>query len=67
MWVRCSRSPRPHAPIKAGRTLSSLYSPALKRAIALAIVAPSHATPGMEVEGGRVAALPFLTVPDQIA
>ena len=65
--IAFDETPRPHAPIKGGRTLSSLYSPALKRAIALAIVDTAHATPGMEVEGGRVAALPFLAVPDQIA
>lgn len=61
-------TPRPHAPLKGcGRTLSSLYSPALKRAIALAIVDKTQATPGTEIDGGRVAALPFLAVPDQIA
>ncbi|MBV9991807.1 MAG: aminomethyltransferase family protein [Alphaproteobacteria bacterium] len=61
-------TPRPRAPVKGGRTLSSLYSPALKRAIALAVVDTAQAMPGTELGGGaRVAALPFLTVPDQIA
>ena len=51
-----------------GRTMRSLYSPALKRAIALASIAPAHAAPGTAVTvitageetAGRIVALPFL-------
>jgi aminomethyltransferase len=54
-----------------GNILSSLYSPALQRAIALAIVDNEAATPGTELivlgRSARVAALPFLPVPDPIA
>jgi aminomethyltransferase len=55
---------------RVGQTMSSLYSPALQRAIALATVDVSVAEPGTEMTGfgriARVAALPFLPVPDQI-
>jgi len=54
----------------AGRTLGSLYSPALRRAIALAALAPDAAAPGTELtlDGSvcRTAALPFLPVPAPI-
>jgi aminomethyltransferase len=55
---------------RAGQTMSSRYSPALQRAIALAIVDVSAAEPGTELtlsgSSARVAALPFLPVPDPI-
>jgi aminomethyltransferase len=74
----------PHTPVlrngqAIGHTLSSHYSPALRRAIALAIVEESAAAPGTELSltlpptakapefrnaMARVAALPFLPVPD---
>jgi aminomethyltransferase len=53
---------------EAGRTMRSLYSPALRGAIALAALTPAYAAPGTivrvtccgaEIEG-RVTALPFL-------
>lgn len=64
--------PLPHAPLvhhgeTVGRTLGSLYSPALKRAIALAIVDMAVSEPGTRLGGGCVAALPFLPIPDPIA
>lgn len=79
-----SERPAPHTPImrngqKIGHTLSSHYSPALRRAIALAIVEEAAAVPGTELsltlsptmdapEFGsaiaRVIKLPFLPVPD---
>jgi glycine cleavage system T protein (aminomethyltransferase) len=65
--------PAPFAPVRVsgeevGRTMRSLYSPALQAAIALASLTPSHATPGTTVQivrcgddiAGRVVALPFL-------
>ena len=72
-----SDQPVPFAPIlaggsEAGRTLRSLYSPALKAAIALAELSPSRASPGTAVivrhmDGAgrrdiaaRVVPLPFL-------
>ena len=72
-----SDEPAPFAPVfaagrEAGRTLRSLYSPALKGAIALAELSPANASPGTLVQvrraegsrtgevGGRVRALPFL-------
>jgi glycine cleavage system aminomethyltransferase T len=54
---------------ETGRTLRSLYSPTLRRAIALAQLMPAHASPGTEVIvrtpgaeeiKGRVVTLPFL-------
>jgi|HubBroStandDraft_5_1064220.scaffolds.fasta_scaffold15361_3 aminomethyltransferase len=68
-------APMPHAPLtlsgsQVGRTLHSLYSPALRRAIALAIVDKAAAAPGTMLTCGgmsaRVVALPFLSVPDPI-
>lgn len=67
----------PHAALRyggrmAGRTLNSLYSPALRRAIALAVVDGSVASPGTELSLGggdstaRVCALPFLPIPAPI-
>jgi aminomethyltransferase len=75
----------PHTPVmrngqKIGHTLSSHYSPALRRAIALAIVEESAAAPGTELSLtlsptidapefqnaiARVVKLPFLAVPDR--
>lgn len=47
--------------LAVGRTMSSLVSPALRRAIALAIVDNAVAAPGTVLSGGaRVVALPFL-------
>jgi len=48
-----SATPAPHTPLQrggkaVGRTLSSLYSPALRRAIALAIAEESESAPGTE-------------------
>lgn len=51
-----------------GRTMRSLYSPAARRALALAAVAPAHAEAGTKVSvlargeeiAGQVATLPFL-------
>jgi aminomethyltransferase len=55
---------------QVGQTMSSLYSPALGRAIALAIVDATAAELGEELtisgRSARVAALPFLPIPDQI-
>lgn len=62
-------APMPHAPlmrggVEAGRTLHSLYSPALRRAIALAFVDNAAAAPGTVLTcagvNGRVSELPFL-------
>ncbi|MDE2111603.1 MAG: aminomethyltransferase family protein [Alphaproteobacteria bacterium] len=67
-----SETPLPQAALAragraAGRTLGSLYSPALRRAIALAAVDAEAAAPGTELTAGgqvcRVAALPFLPPP----
>ena len=72
-----SDQPLPFAPVfagggKVGRTLRSLYSPSLKAAIALAQVAPKHASPGtvltvrhagtrdLREVSARVVPLPFL-------
>jgi aminomethyltransferase len=69
-------TPMPHAPLmrggtEVGRTLSSLYSPALKRAIALAVVESGAAAPGTLLTACgtdvRVVALPFLAVPASIS
>lgn len=74
----------PHTPVmqngqKIGHTLSAYFSPALRRAIALAIVEESAAAPGTELSLmlsptldapefrnaiARVVTLPFLPVPD---
>ena len=68
-------TPAAHAPLvrdgrKIGETMGSLYSPALQRAIALAVVETPAAEPGTELtisgRSARVAALPFLPVPDPI-
>ncbi|HTT98015.1 MAG TPA: glycine cleavage T C-terminal barrel domain-containing protein [Rhizomicrobium sp.] len=69
--------PAPHAPLlhngqRAGRTMGSLYSPALQRAIALATVDLSSAKPGTRLTlpdgtAAKVVDLPFLPVPDPIA
>lgn len=68
-------NPAPNAPLlrqgrRVGETMGSLYSPALQRAIALAIVDVSAAEPGTELttsgRSARVAALPFLPNPDPI-
>jgi aminomethyltransferase len=70
-----SETPMPHSPFlrdaePVGRTWSSLYSPALRRAIALAQVNIDAAAPGTELVCGgqtvRVCALPFLPAPDSI-
>jgi aminomethyltransferase len=54
-----------------GRTLSTLYSPALGRAVALAVLEPEAAAPGTALMAGtaacRIAALPFLPLPAPIA
>jgi aminomethyltransferase len=80
-----SERPAPHTPVmqngqKTGHTLSSHYSPALRRAIALAIVEQAAAAPGTELSLtlsptidapefrnaiARVVKLPFLAVPDR--
>jgi len=68
-------TPMPHMPLlqgtePVGRTWSSLYSPALRGAIALAQVNLDAAALGTELVCGgqtaRVCALPFLPVPDSI-
>ena len=68
-------TPAPRAPLlrggrQIGRTMSSLYSPALQRAIALATVEVPAVEPGTELTGSgriaRVTTLPFLPVPDPI-
>ncbi len=68
-------TPMPHAPLlrgaeTVGQTWSSLYSPSLRGAIALAQVNLDAAAPGTELICGgqtaRVCALPFLPVPDPI-
>jgi glycine cleavage system aminomethyltransferase T len=65
----------PHLPLlrsveTVGTTWSSLYSPSLRGAIALAQVNLDAAAPGTELMCGgqtaRVCALPFLAVPDSI-
>ncbi|HUJ03943.1 MAG TPA: glycine cleavage T C-terminal barrel domain-containing protein, partial [Rhizomicrobium sp.] len=78
-----SETPAPHTPLMrnghaAGRTLSSHYSPALRRAIALAIVdagagaelsltlSPSAEIPEFRTAAARVTALPFLPIPDSM-
>jgi aminomethyltransferase len=60
-----SETPAPHVAFEGGRTLHSLYSPALKGAIAHAIVDNARAALGTSITlpGGakaRVCALPFL-------
>lgn len=69
-------NPAPNTPLlrggqHVGETMGSLYSPALQRAIALAIVDVSVAEPGttLTISGRsvRVAALPFLPTPDPLA
>jgi len=68
-------TPMPHAPLlrgtkMIGQTWSSLYSPSLRGAIALAQVSLDAAAPGTELvcsgQNTRVCALPFLAVPDSI-
>jgi aminomethyltransferase len=81
-----SDTPAPHTPIMVGgqvigRTFSSFYSPALRRAIALAQVQtlsvklgqnlsltlpPSSGKPLLRKVGARIVELPFLRAPDQI-
>jgi glycine cleavage system aminomethyltransferase T len=71
------RNPAPHMPLlrngqRVGETMSSLYSPALQRAIALASVDLSATEPGarLTLRGGAfvtVVGLPFLPIPDPIA
>jgi aminomethyltransferase len=62
-------TPAPHAKLKqGGRTLYSLYSPALQRAIALAVVDTALAKPGTALTladgtSARVCGLPFLSTP----
>jgi aminomethyltransferase len=78
--------PAPHTPLllgerTVGRTLNSHYSPALRRAIALAQVersaaepgtsltltlSPNRETPDFRTVAARVVALPFLPAPDSI-
>lgn len=67
-----SVEPAPFRPVfsgdvEIGRTLRSVYSPALKRAIALAVLAPAYAAGGrVTIKGSgnpvsaRICALPFL-------
>ncbi len=71
-----SEAPAPHAPLVragavVGHTFGSLYSPALRRAVALAAVDSEAAAPGtaLTVNGAacRAAALPFLPTPGPIA
>lgn len=68
--------PAPHSPLlrgdcRIGSTMSSLYSPALQRAVALAMVDAAAAEPGTELScigrPARVAALPLLRGPDPVA
>jgi aminomethyltransferase len=68
-------TPSPHAPLHrkgqlVGHTRTSLYSPALRRAIALASVDKVAADPGQVLSCGnevvRVCSLPFLPVPDSL-
>ncbi|MGD0192093.1 MAG: glycine cleavage T C-terminal barrel domain-containing protein [Rhizomicrobium sp.] len=81
-----SQCPAPHTPLSlsgqiVGRTLSSLYSPSLRRAIALAQISPSAATAGarlslmlppsldapeLRMVEARIVDLPFLAQPDSI-
>jgi aminomethyltransferase len=70
-----SEIPVPHTPLlrgaeTAGMTWSSLYSPSLRGAIALAQVNLDASAPGAELMCGgqtaRVCALPFLAVPDSV-
>jgi aminomethyltransferase len=62
-------TPAPHTALKqGGRTLHSLYSPALQRAIALAVVDTALAKPGTALTladgtSARVCELPFLQSP----
>ncbi len=62
-------TPAPHAALKqGGRTLHSLYSPALQRAIALAVVDTALAKPGTALTladgtAAKVCELPFLPLP----
>lgn len=64
-----SEIPAPHVGLKqGGRTLHSLYSPALQRAIALAVVDAALAKPGTALTladgtSARVCELPFLPAP----
>lgn len=81
-----SDRPAPFLPVTrdgavVGRTLSSAYSPLLRRAIALAQIDEAHAAPGTEVSlplpgdrtllpgaaTARVADLPFLPAPDPLS
>jgi aminomethyltransferase len=68
-------TPAPNTPlmqkdVRVGETMSSVYSPALQRAIALATVETSVADPGMQLtmfgKSVRVVALPFLPAPGPI-
>ena len=68
-------TPAGHAPLlrdgqQVGQILSSLYSPALRRTIALAVVDVSACEPGTTLttcgKSARVVALPFLPSPDPI-
>jgi glycine cleavage system aminomethyltransferase T len=56
--------------LAAGRTLGSLVSPALRRALALAVLDPDAAAPGTALTAGgatcRTCALPFLPIPAPI-
>jgi len=80
-----SAVPAPFTPVTiegraVGRTLSSRYSPLLRRAIALAQVEEAHAVPGTTIQlllpaarnmlpavaAARIADLPFLPPPDPI-
>jgi aminomethyltransferase len=67
-----SETPAPHtvltrSGLAVGRTLGSLLSPALRRAIALAVVDSDSAAPGTALTAGavtcRTTALPFLPTP----
>jgi len=82
-----SETPAPHTPLrlgerKIGHTLNSSYSPALRRAIALARIERASAEPGTALSltlsphrdapdfrtvSARVVALPFLPAPDFLA
>ena len=70
-----SDKPTPHMPLMrngrcAGRTLGSVFSPALGRAIAVAVLETDASAPGtaLQIDGSRgiVAALPFLPFPAPI-
>ena len=67
-----SETPAPHtvltrSGLTVGRTLGSLVSPALRRAVALAVVESAAAAPGTALTAGnltcRTTALPFLPTP----